>query len=389
MPAARRSSSARPIAICTASGATRTTPGTSRTRPGRTRRMRIPATRSIGNPKSCSNSMPAEAARRVLSFGCATRRHHRRRTIASGARVPRNGRKRSGGNCRIVVSKWKPTAPAFPRRHSPTAWISFNVSPKLANAGIPASLRLNDDALRFFAGRPNAWFKFVVCRPEDLFEIQELRVRFGIGREPHPVDARGAHCGGTGPARAMACRCLPRSRIPFLRPPPHPALGRPARRLIHKSWKFWLAKAAGTKSCSAHVDEARLEGGLVFHAPRPAPFAARFLARLAGFPRHLGGSHRAFRFHPVRSAPPRFPPRIPRRHQIPVGSWKIRIPQSHRHPRHCRNGVCGTRPPDAPGGHELLPCERHGRRLRADRQANRRPSPTDRGHQASHRDHPL
>ena len=56
----------------------------------------------------------------------------------------------------------------------------FNVSPKLANAGMPESLRLVPEALRFFAASPKAWFKFVVATPADLGEIQMIRARFGI-----------------------------------------------------------------------------------------------------------------------------------------------------------------------------------------------------------------
>ena len=59
----------------------------------------------------------------------------------------------------------------------------FNVSPKLSNTGIPESLRLRPDTLRFFAGSPKAWFKFVVANPADIAEIQTLRIRFGIPHE--------------------------------------------------------------------------------------------------------------------------------------------------------------------------------------------------------------
>ncbi len=56
----------------------------------------------------------------------------------------------------------------------------FNVSPKLANAGMSASLRLNAEALAFFAGSPKAWFKFVVSGPDDLKEIETLRISHNI-----------------------------------------------------------------------------------------------------------------------------------------------------------------------------------------------------------------
>lgn len=56
----------------------------------------------------------------------------------------------------------------------------FNVSPKLANSGMDARLRLNPDALAFFAASPKAWFKFVVAEPDDLIEIRALRDAHGI-----------------------------------------------------------------------------------------------------------------------------------------------------------------------------------------------------------------
>jgi 7-carboxy-7-deazaguanine synthase len=59
----------------------------------------------------------------------------------------------------------------------------FNVSPKLANAGMPESLRLHDEALRFFAVSPEAWFKFVVSSPADLAEIKMLQTRYEIPHE--------------------------------------------------------------------------------------------------------------------------------------------------------------------------------------------------------------
>ena len=50
----------------------------------------------------------------------------------------------------------------------------FNISPKLANAGMPETLRLNPEALKHFAQSPKAWFKFVVCQIQDLAEIEHL-----------------------------------------------------------------------------------------------------------------------------------------------------------------------------------------------------------------------
>lgn len=56
----------------------------------------------------------------------------------------------------------------------------FNVSPKLSNSGIKESLRLNSEALSFFATSNKAAFKFVVCNEIDLAEIQALQAKFHI-----------------------------------------------------------------------------------------------------------------------------------------------------------------------------------------------------------------
>jgi 7-carboxy-7-deazaguanine synthase len=56
----------------------------------------------------------------------------------------------------------------------------FNVSPKLSNSGIKESLRLNSDALYFFATSDKTAFKFVVCNEIDLAEIQALQTKFHI-----------------------------------------------------------------------------------------------------------------------------------------------------------------------------------------------------------------
>lgn len=59
----------------------------------------------------------------------------------------------------------------------------FNVSPKLAHAGMPESTRLVPDVLRRFAASPKAWFKFVAATAADLEEIDQLANRFGLPAE--------------------------------------------------------------------------------------------------------------------------------------------------------------------------------------------------------------
>jgi 7-cyano-7-deazaguanosine (preQ0) biosynthesis protein QueE len=50
----------------------------------------------------------------------------------------------------------------------------FNVSPKLANSGIDRARRYKPDVLRAFAATGKAVFKFVVCEPDDLDEIDTM-----------------------------------------------------------------------------------------------------------------------------------------------------------------------------------------------------------------------
>ena len=54
------------------------------------------------------------------------------------------------------------------------------VSPKLANAGVPAERRRNDAALGEFAAAANVWFKFVVRAPSDLAEIAGIASAHGM-----------------------------------------------------------------------------------------------------------------------------------------------------------------------------------------------------------------
>lgn len=56
----------------------------------------------------------------------------------------------------------------------------WNVSPKLGNSGNALANRLPDASLRWFAQCPSAWFKFVIDKPEDLPEIEEITTRYAI-----------------------------------------------------------------------------------------------------------------------------------------------------------------------------------------------------------------
>ena len=48
---------------------------------------------------------------------------------------------------------------------------------------MPESLRLNAEALEFFARSPKAWFKFVVAEPADLAEIEALCQAHALPRQ--------------------------------------------------------------------------------------------------------------------------------------------------------------------------------------------------------------
>jgi organic radical activating enzyme len=56
----------------------------------------------------------------------------------------------------------------------------WNVSPKLENSGNPSSLRERPESYRFFKQLPNALFKYVICTPEDLEEVETLAERYSI-----------------------------------------------------------------------------------------------------------------------------------------------------------------------------------------------------------------
>jgi organic radical activating enzyme len=153
---------------------------------------------------------PADAARLILSFNCP-------RVVITGGepllqqdefmkmiRVIRT----EMPNCvfEVETNATRIPSPAFA-----AAVDQFNISPKLANAGMPESLRLNDETLLFFSTSPKAWFKFVVSSPADLAEIMMLQTRYEI---PHhrillmPEGRTAAELDQTAPQLAELCRDL-------------------------------------------------------------------------------------------------------------------------------------------------------------------------------------
>lgn len=59
----------------------------------------------------------------------------------------------------------------------------FNVSPKLAHSGNPASLALLPERLALWAAEPRAFFKFVVATQADVEEVLSLQQTYGIVAE--------------------------------------------------------------------------------------------------------------------------------------------------------------------------------------------------------------
>jgi organic radical activating enzyme len=70
----------------------------------------------------------------------------------------------------------------------------WNVSPKLESSGNKKTARLRVGPLSRFAAMPNATFKFVVCEPRDLDEIESIATTYALPREriivmPEATDA--------------------------------------------------------------------------------------------------------------------------------------------------------------------------------------------------------
>lgn len=122
---------------------------------------------------------PADAAARVMAFPC-------QRTVITGGEpllqeqaflemIGHIRERQPEHQFEVETNATRVPSPAF---HE--AVNQFNVSPKLANAGMPESLRLNAEVLGFFANSSKSWFKFVVAEPGDLAEIEDLRRSHGI-----------------------------------------------------------------------------------------------------------------------------------------------------------------------------------------------------------------
>lgn len=153
---------------------------------------------------------PVDVARRVLAYACP-------RVVITGGepllqeadflemiRLIRVERQ----DCIIEVET---NGTRIPSADFAAAVNQFNVSPKLANSAMPESLRLVEEALRFYAASPKAWFKFVVATPADLAEIKALQCRFEIPAQRvllMPEGRTAAELDRTAPWLAEICRDL-------------------------------------------------------------------------------------------------------------------------------------------------------------------------------------
>lgn len=68
----------------------------------------------------------------------------------------------------------------YPPAAELTGLVHFNISPKLATAGMPAARAIRPDALAAFAAAPNRAFKFVVSDLSDLSQVDELVAAYGL-----------------------------------------------------------------------------------------------------------------------------------------------------------------------------------------------------------------
>lgn len=136
---------------------------------------------------------PLDAAQRIMAFGC-------QRTIITGGEplLQEQGFLEMIGHIRKEFPEHQfeieTNATRIPSPTLHEAVNQFNLSPKLSNAGMPASLRLNAAALEFFAQSPKSWFKFVVAGLADLEEIKHLAALHHLPRGRTLLMPEGSTC---------------------------------------------------------------------------------------------------------------------------------------------------------------------------------------------------
>jgi len=155
-------------------------------------------------------TMPDEAAQRILGFACP-------RVVITGGE-PLLQEEAFLQMIHLIradmidcIFEVETNATRLPSPAFADAVDQFNVSPKLANAGMVEALRINDEALSYFTRSPKAWLKFVVSSPADLAEIKTLQSRYEIPAERillMPEGRTAAELDRTAPALADLCREL-------------------------------------------------------------------------------------------------------------------------------------------------------------------------------------
>jgi 7-carboxy-7-deazaguanine synthase len=85
----------------------------------------------------------------------------------------------------------------------------FNVSPKLANSGMEAKLRVAPEVIAGFVADPRAWFKFVAVEDADMDEVLAFSREFSVPPERILVMPEGRTAADLDRhAPAVAARCL-------------------------------------------------------------------------------------------------------------------------------------------------------------------------------------
>ncbi|TAG10556.1 MAG: 7-carboxy-7-deazaguanine synthase QueE [Verrucomicrobia bacterium] len=125
---------------------------------------------------------PAEIARRVLEYPCS------RVVLTGGEPLLQQAEflkvlellraERPDLQCEVETNGTQLPSEAFA-----AAVNQFNVSPKLANSGMAADLRLNAGVMNFFAKSNKAWFKFVIASHDDLLEVLDLTKQWALPLE--------------------------------------------------------------------------------------------------------------------------------------------------------------------------------------------------------------
>ena len=119
-----------------------------------------------------------EAAARILALGQPRLVITGGEPLLQGASLARLAALLPGVVLEVETNGTVAPHPAFDRFVA-----QYNVSPKLAHSGNPASLALPVERLAAWAAEPRAQFKFVIASPDDLAEVLALIEAHAIPRD--------------------------------------------------------------------------------------------------------------------------------------------------------------------------------------------------------------